>query len=102
MHISPCAYPPLEYSDHMQPITARTTNQSNMKSTLKVNDKVRLGFSLPNRATVTFFASCHRITQDGKAAVTIPEKITRMEWSPYKSRKILIINSVAEDCILRA
>ena len=73
-----------------------------MKSTLKVNDKVRLGFSLPNRASVTFFAACHRITGDGKAAVTIPEKITRMEWSPYKSRKMLIINSVAEDCILRA
>jgi hypothetical protein len=73
-----------------------------MQTTLNVNDKVRLSFPLPNRAMVTFLASCHRVTDDGRAAVTIPEKITRMEWSPYRNRKILIKNSVLEACIIRA
>ena len=74
MHIGPCVYPPLEYSDHMQPITARTTNQSNMNQNDIITYDLRSALR-GRKVTIRAFAK----------SVGLP--MTRVRWI-FKNREM--------------
>jgi len=76
-------------------ITAKLTS-------LKVGDFVKMAIPHSTGETISFYAKCYRITEDGIAGIRIPAKVMALRFNPYPSAKMLFKNQFAESSIKRA
>ena len=85
MHIGSCVYPPIEYSDYTQPITARATNQSNMNN-IEISNRVQHMANPSNYAPL--FGTVIQI-KDKRAQVVWEGKNQNKTWIKFESLKVI-------------
>jgi len=71
-------------------------------TSLKVGDFVKMAIPYSTGETISFYAKCYRITEDGIAGIRIPAKVMALRFNPYPSAKMLFKNQFAESSIKRA
>jgi len=69
---------------------------------LRVGDSVRLSTPWSDGSTVSYWATCYRIADDGRAAIRIPDKVMALRFPPFSSNRVLIKNEICAAAIKRA
>jgi hypothetical protein len=84
----------------------KTNNQQptvkNNMSGLNIGDSVRLSTPWSDGSIVSYWAKCYRITEDGRAAISIPAKVMALKFPPFPKNRMLIKNEIPEASIKRA
>ncbi len=71
-------------------------------SSLCIGDFVRLSTPWSDGSTVSYWAKCYRIADDGRAAILIPAKVMSLRFPPFSSNRVLIKNEFITGSIKRA